>query len=131
MSSQHHHIISFKTLALTFGGLLALTTLTVLAALVDFSHYTIWFPWQINLGGLNIIIAMLIACCKASLVVLFFMGLRWDKPLNIIIFLSNLLILFIFFVLTLSDVWYRDWADPIDAQIIPFESPVNKTINAE
>jgi len=124
--SSGHHIISFRTLVLTFSSLLFLTVLTVVAALFDFSHLNLWLPWKINLGGLNIVVALLIASSKAALVVLFFMGLRWDKPLNIVIFLSNLLILFIFFTITLADVWFRDVADPIDAQIIPFESPTQK-----
>ena len=50
---------------LHFRRALALTALTTGMAYVD-------------LGKWNTIVALVIACCKATLVVLFFMHLRWS-----------------------------------------------------
>ena len=47
-------------------------------------------------GLANVIIAMLIAGVKASLVALFFMHLRWDRPVNAIVFCSTLFFLGLF-----------------------------------
>ena len=66
MSEHHHHIAPVKYYVGTFGALLALTILTVAVAQFDFSEW-------------NIIIAMIVAVSKASLVLMFFMGLLWDK----------------------------------------------------
>ena len=54
-----HHIIPLKIYFIVFGALMALTAFTVLAAKID-------------LGSFNIILAMLIAIVKSSLVLLFF-----------------------------------------------------------
>jgi|GEM_PF-480950 len=74
MSSEHHenqlsHVASVKSLLGTFGALIALTILTVAVRAVDF-------------GSANLVIAMIIACTKATLVILFFMHLAHDRPFN-------------------------------------------------
>jgi cytochrome c oxidase subunit 4 len=96
---SQHHIIPLKIYLGTFLALLFLTGLTVALARVD-------------LGSLNIFIAMLIACVKASLVGLFFMGLRYDRKLNINAFLIGLFFLGIFFVLIFCDILTRGEIDP-------------------
>lgn len=55
----------------------------------------------IDLGALNLFVAMAVATVKASFVVLYFMHLRWDNPLNAFIFIFSLVCvsLFIFFCL--------------------------------
>ena len=55
----------------------------------------------------NVIIAMLIASLKASLVALFFMHLRWDKPMNAIIFCSTLFFLGLFLIGCYTDAASR------------------------
>ena len=74
------------------GALIALTVITVLAAGVNFGSTTT-----------NVIIAMVIASIKASLVALFFMHLRWDKPLNATIFVGGLCFLGIMLTFTFMD----------------------------
>ena len=46
---------------------------------------------------------MLIASVKASLVALFFMHLRWDKPVNAVIFCSTLFFLGLFLIGAYTD----------------------------
>ena len=98
MNDQKHepHIIPLSTYFKVFGILMFLTALTVLTA-------------QVNLGGgLNIVLAMVIATIKASLVLMFFMHLYYDNKTNLIFFLGSILFLIIFITFTLIDVGYRD-----------------------
>jgi cytochrome c oxidase subunit 4 len=90
------HIIPKKTYLLIFGALLALTALTTRVAYV-------------NLGQWNTIVALVIACCKATLVVLFFMHLRWSTRLIRVVLLSALLWLAILISLTTTDFLSRNW----------------------
>jgi cytochrome c oxidase subunit 4 len=73
-----------------FGGLLVLTGATVAVAHVD-------------LGNMNLYLALAIATVKAALVVLFFMHLLWDRPFNSMIFIGCLLFVSLFIGITLTD----------------------------
>lgn len=91
---DHHgisHVASIKVLVGTGGTLLFLTLVTVLATKVDFGA-------SINLG-----IAMAIAVVKATLVVLFFMHLKYDKIFHTVVFLSAILAAALFVGFTLMD----------------------------
>jgi cytochrome c oxidase subunit 4 len=76
--------------AKTLVALLILTGITVGAAYV-------------NLGAGNVVVALVVATIKASLVALFFMHLRWDKPVNGIIAMAGFLFLGIFLMFDLLD----------------------------
>ena len=86
MSDKHHddhhddhglaHTASMKVLLGTGGSLLFLTIITVLATKVDFG------------ASINLAIAMAIAVVKATLVVLFFMHLKYDKIFHSVIFVG-------------------------------------------
>ncbi len=91
------HIVSLKIYVSIFVALLAGTTLTVFAGLHDFP------------GQLNVIIALTIAVVKATLVVLYFMHVRYSSRLIWVVFTSALFWLAILFALTLSDYWTRSW----------------------
>ena len=91
------HIVPVRIYITIFVALLAGTGLTVWAGLSDFP------------GPLNVIIALTIACIKATLVVLFFMHLRYGSRLVWVVFASALFWLGILFALTLSDYWTRQW----------------------
>ena len=85
------HVATIKTLVSTGGTLLVLTLVTVLATKVDFGA-------NINLG-----IAMVIAVTKATLVILFFMHLRYDRLFHSVVFVSALLAASLFVGFTLMD----------------------------
>ena len=53
------------------------TYLTIAASLLFLSGVTVWVSY-VDLGPLNIVVAMLVATIKASLVAFFFMHLLWD-----------------------------------------------------
>jgi len=82
------HVASKKMLLTVWGTLMALTALTVAAAKLEST---------LGLGStLALVVALVIATVKASLVCLFFMHLRYDKPFHTVIFLSSLLFFFLF-----------------------------------
>ncbi len=73
-----------------FLALIALTILTVGQSYID-------------LGRLNLIVVILIATTKASLVVSFFMHLRYDNKFNALIFVSCIFFIGVFFAYTMND----------------------------
>jgi cytochrome c oxidase subunit 4 len=90
------------------AALICLTIATVKVSYYDF-------------GSANIIIAILIATAKASLVAAFFMHLRHDKLFNTLAFLAAFLFLAEFILLTYDDMGYRgqvdnDYGGKIDPQ---------------
>lgn len=76
--------------------------LTILTALLFLTWVTVAVSY-VDLGGLNIIVAMAVATVKASLVGLYFMHLRWDRPFNSIIFVGSLVLLGLFLGFALLD----------------------------
>ncbi len=95
----HAHISSAPFYVAIFLALIALTVLTVGQSYVD-------------LGKLNLIVVILIATTKASLVVSFFMHLRWDNKFNTLIFLAGIFFIGVFFAYTMNDTDRRGELDP-------------------
>ncbi len=90
------HVVPKSLYFIIFATLLALTALTTGMAFVDLG------PW-------NTVVALVIACCKASLVILFFMHWKWSTHLVRVVILSALLWLAILLVLTSTDFLSRHW----------------------
>jgi cytochrome c oxidase subunit 4 len=92
-NDAHHeggHVVPLWLLAGVLGVLLVLTILTVAVTWVD-------------LGRLNIWIAIVVAAIKATLVALYFMHLRWDRPFNGVILLISLVLVVLFLGFALRD----------------------------
>jgi cytochrome c oxidase subunit 4 len=85
------HVASAKNLLGTWGALMVLTVLTVLATKVDFGSST------------NLALAMLVALVKATLVCLFFMHLRYDKLFHSVLLVGGILTAALFVGYTLMD----------------------------
>jgi cytochrome c oxidase subunit 4 len=75
---------------------------TVWAALACLTYATVKAT-GFNLGALNLWLAMAIATAKGSLVALYFMHLRWDKPFYAIVFIGALVFVMLFVGLALMD----------------------------
>ena len=90
------HIVAPKTYFLVFATLMALTSVTVGVA-------------YLNLGPLNVVIALTIAFCKMLLVALFFMHVRYSSRLTQLVAGAGFLWLMILIGLTLSDFLTRSW----------------------
>ena len=91
------HIVPVRVYLMIFLALMVGTALTIWAGLQDFP------------GPLNVVIALTIAVIKATLVVLYFMHVRYSSRLIWVIFASALFWMGILFALTFSDYWSRDW----------------------
>jgi cytochrome c oxidase subunit 4 len=91
------HIVSVRIYITIFLALLLGTALTVAAAFFD-------FPWR-----LNTIVALTIATAKATLVVLYFMHVRYSARLVWVIVASALFWMAILFAFTFSDYFTRNW----------------------
>ncbi len=109
MSSQHHdpgnitnpehsehHIVTPKIYSIVFVTLLTFTGITVAAAFV-------------NLGILNPIIALAIACTKAVIVILFFMHIFFQSKLIKMTVGAGFFTFLILITMTLSDYISRSW----------------------
>ena len=90
------HVVSLPVLLGTWFALIVLTVVTVAATYID-------------IGSLNIVLAMAIAVVKSAFVVLFFMHLRWDKPFHSIIFISSTAFVALFIAFALMDT--REYAE--------------------
>ena len=103
----HHgvgHIVPVKVLAATGIALLILTVITVWVASID-------------LGNINIWAALSIAAIKGSLVALFFMHLRYDRPFNGIILVASFAFVALFISFALTDT--REYAPDLDTGNAP------------
>lgn len=94
------HIVSPRMYVLIFTALVILTVTTVYAATVDLNeHY----------AGLNVIVALVIATCKALLVVLFFMHAYYSTKRTQLIIIAGVFWLATMLFLTLGDYATRSW----------------------
>ena len=94
--SGHAPITPVRTLVTIFLTLLVFTAVTVFAAMRDF-------------GALNTPVALLIAVTKASLVITFFMAVRYNTPLTKVVAVAGFFWLLILFALGMSDYASRTW----------------------
>jgi len=96
MSGGALHIMPKKIYFAIFAALLVLTAITVQVAFLD-------------LGPLNTFVALAIAVLKATLVILFFMHVKYSSRLTKIVVVSGFVWLIILFVLTMGDYASRNW----------------------
>ena len=90
------HIVTKKQYALIFAILMLLTLATTAIGMID-------------LGRLNVVVALVIATVKALLVVLFFMHIYWSSKLNKLVVVSGVVWLALLLWLTLTDIFSRGW----------------------
>ncbi len=90
----HAHITPTKVYAGILGILILLTGLTVAA-------------YRVRLGEWNLFVAVAIAAVKSSLVMAWFMHLKYEKKFNILIFLGSFVFMTIFLGYTLNDIAHR------------------------
>lgn len=100
-----HHIIPKSLLTKVFVALVGLTILTVATA-------------QLDLGGLNVPLALAIAGTKAALVVMFFMALKYDKRVNSLVFVVGGIFVVVFLAFTLFDTAFRGAYGGADPQTV-------------
>ncbi len=91
-----HHIVTPLQYCIVFGTLLVGTLITVGAAYVD-------------LGVLNPVIALGIACTKAVIVILFFMHAAYQSRLIKMTIAAGFFMFLVLITMTLTDYLSRSW----------------------
>ena len=91
-----HHVVPTSTYLGVFFALMILLVLTLVAAAVD-------------LGPLNLPIALAIAFLKAGIIVLYFMHVKFNSRLVQVFAGAAIIWLLIMFILTLADYATRGW----------------------
>jgi cytochrome c oxidase subunit IV len=92
----HGHIAPLSMYYAVFGALMVGTIITVIVAYID-------------LGFLNTAVALGIAVTKATLVVLYFMHVRWASRLTWLVIAASLFWLILMFSIGMTDYLSRDW----------------------
>ncbi len=91
-----HHIVTPVTYMIVFATLLVFTGITVGAA-------------YINLGILNPVVALAIACFKAVIVILFFMHVKYQSRLVKLTVAAGFFTFLVLITMTLTDYVSRAW----------------------
>jgi cytochrome c oxidase subunit IV len=91
------HVVPKSTYYLIFGALMVCTAITVGVAFID-------------LGAMNTVVALSVAVFKATLVVLYFMHVKYSPRLTSLVIAGSLFWLGILLVVTLGDYLTRSWA---------------------
>ena len=86
----HVHVVAPKMLLGVWGALLFLTVVTVAVT-------------EVNLGSLALAVAIVIAAVKATVVALFFMHLRWERPFLGVVFLIAIGFVLLFTLIAILD----------------------------
>ena len=92
--AAQRHILPLNLYLAVGSALLVLTVITVAVAQMDF-------------GQMNLLIAMGIAVIKATLVAMFFMHLKYDNKIYMLVFSGSLLFLGVFIIFTMFDTLRR------------------------
>jgi cytochrome c oxidase subunit 4 len=95
---QHneHHIVSPVVYAIIFGALLVCTALTIGASYLE-------------MGAFNPVVALLIAVFKATLVILYFMHVKYSSKLTKLTVGAGVFTFLILVGMSLSDYISRAW----------------------
>ncbi|MCB0351349.1 MAG: cytochrome C oxidase subunit IV family protein [Bdellovibrionales bacterium] len=100
---SEHHVVPLSSYQKVLGALLVLTVLTVAVA-KPVSGF--------DAGMFNTFIAFSIATIKAVLVLAIFMGLKYDKKLYLVIFLTGIFFLIVMFSFSVLDIYTRIYVNP-------------------
>ena len=119
-SDEHSHfIVPVKYYVGTLIALMILTVVTVAVA-------------QVDLAPFNVAIALGVAGLKATLGLLFFMGLKWDDAFNRVILIGSVAFFILFVAILLLDVQTRDHIYSNEGKPFNIDSPVKiKAVDAD
>jgi len=95
-SDHSTHIVPVSTYIFVFLALIVGTVVTWQVALID-------------LGRFNVIVALTIAVSKATLVILFFMHVKYSPKLTKLVVISGVFWLIILLTVTEADLLTRTW----------------------
>jgi cytochrome c oxidase subunit 4 len=93
--NSEQHIVPVRVYVFVFLTLIVMTWVTAFVS--------------IDLGRLNVFVALSIAIFKASLVILFFMHVKYGARLTKFIVLAGLYWLILLLFIAMVDLWTRGW----------------------
>ncbi len=93
---DEHHVVPVSVYIGVFLALIVLTVVTAWVATVD-------------LGAFNFAVAIGIALFKASLVILYFMHVKYSDRLTKMVIGTGLFTLVLLLFITMTDIWTRTW----------------------
>src|SRR5580704_5232652 len=96
MADHTEHIVPKRVYFLVFITLIVMTWVTAYVSTID-------------MGRLNVFVALSIAIFKASLVILFFMHVKYGTRLTKFIVLAGLYWLILLLFIAMVDLWTRGW----------------------
>ena len=96
---SEHHVVPVKTYLTIFGALMVGTALTVYVAQFNFARI---------FGPLNIIIALTVASIKATLVILYFMHVKYSTKLTKVVIGAGIFWFAILIIMTITDYRARN-----------------------
>jgi len=96
MAEHSEHIVPKRIYIAVFAALIVLTWVTTYVSTLD-------------LGRFNIFVALSIAIFKASLVLMFFMHVKYGTRLTKMIVLSGIYWLILLLFIAMTDLWTRGW----------------------
>ncbi len=103
---QEHHVVSPMIYGAILLALLIFTGLTVWMSFIDLGE------WHIAPGLTlfwNPVVALAIACTKMTLVVLFFMHVKYSRKLTKLTVASGFFVFIVLIGMTMSDYFTRAW----------------------
>lgn len=98
MSTEEHrqHVIPSSVYVGIWAALMVLTATTVFASFIELHEW-------------NIVLALVIATIKATLVALFFMHLYYSSKLTKVTMIAAIFFLFLLLALSMTDYLTRNW----------------------
>jgi cytochrome c oxidase subunit 4 len=99
---ETHHIIEPYVYYRVFGVLMVLFVLTVLVAFFDLSEHLNW-------PAANLVVALVIAVLKATVIVLYFMHVKYSSRLTQMFAIAALVWLSLLFIFSFADYFTRGW----------------------
>jgi cytochrome c oxidase subunit IV len=103
---DEHHVVSPATYGLILLALLIATALTVWASFIDLGEWH--FAPGLTLFW-NPVVALLIACTKMTLVILFFMHVKYSRKLTKLTVACGFFFFLVLIGMTLTDYFSRAW----------------------
>jgi cytochrome c oxidase subunit 4 len=82
--------------------------LGIILTLMVLTGATVWAA-TLELGPLNIVVALAIATCKATLVILYFMHARYSPRRTQLVIIAGIFWLAILIFMTMADYLTRSW----------------------
>ncbi len=114
-AENEHHVVSPVVYGSILLALLIFTGLTVWMSFIDLGEWHIAFSlfgWHLDTGLVlfwNPVVALAIACTKMTLVVLFFMHVKYTTKLTKLTVASGFFLFLVLIGMTMTDYFTRAW----------------------